>query len=63
MSASGGGALYPDSAADERALMRHADAAMYQAKQAGKNQVRFYGAVPGPVTSTFTMPSTTSIAS
>ncbi len=63
VSASVGVALYPDSAADERALMRHADAAMYQAKQAGKNQVRFYGAVPGPATSTFTMPSTTSIAS
>ena len=63
VSASVGVAIYPDSAADEHALMRHADAAMYQAKQAGKNQVRFYGTVPGPATSTFTTPSTTSSAS
>ncbi|MGQ9684876.1 MAG: EAL domain-containing protein [Thiobacillaceae bacterium] len=37
-------ALYPHHAADADALIAHADAAMYQAKQAGKNTWRVYRA-------------------
>ena len=35
-------ALYPDDSAQARHLVEQADAAMYLAKQEGKNQVRFY---------------------
>jgi predicted signal transduction protein with EAL and GGDEF domain len=34
--------MYPTHAKDEQSLMKFADAAMYQAKDAGKNQFRFY---------------------
>jgi len=42
LSASLGIALYPSHAADGDELVAHADAAMYQAKQAGKNTWRVY---------------------
>lgn len=38
-------AIYPDNAASPDALLACADAAMYQAKEAGKNDWRFYRAV------------------
>ncbi|HEY1059418.1 MAG TPA: EAL domain-containing protein [Limnobacter sp.] len=40
--ASVGVALYPDDATDAEGLLKHADIAMYQAKQAGKNTVRMF---------------------
>ena len=36
--------MFPDDAADASALMKHADIAMYAAKQSGKNAARFYAA-------------------
>ena len=42
ISASMGISLYPQDGADSTTLMRHADMAMYAAKQAGKNAYRFY---------------------
>ena len=36
--------VLPDDAVDARALLKHADTAMYAAKQAGKNTFRFYSA-------------------
>jgi len=44
VTASIGISVYPDDAADSFSLMKHADTAMYQAKQAGKNTFRFYTA-------------------
>jgi diguanylate cyclase (GGDEF)-like protein/PAS domain S-box-containing protein len=41
-SASIGISIFPDDAQDAGSMMRHADRAMYQAKQAGKNDFRFY---------------------
>jgi diguanylate cyclase (GGDEF)-like protein/PAS domain S-box-containing protein len=35
-------AMFPDDAADVLALMKHADRAMYEAKQAGKDSLRFH---------------------
>jgi diguanylate cyclase (GGDEF)-like protein/PAS domain S-box-containing protein len=46
VTASIGISMFPDDAADAIALMKHADIAMYAAKQAGKNTCRFYS--PGP---------------
>ncbi len=43
MSASIGIAIYPTDGTDDGALMRNADAAMYIAKQSGRNNYRFYG--------------------
>jgi diguanylate cyclase (GGDEF)-like protein/PAS domain S-box-containing protein len=42
VSASVGIAVFPDDAADAATLMKHADMAMYKAKQAGKNDFRFF---------------------
>ncbi|WP_459720664.1 diguanylate cyclase domain-containing protein [Sideroxyarcus sp. TK5] len=42
VSASIGVTLYPDDDADADILMRHADQAMYLAKQAGKNCYRLF---------------------
>ena len=42
LSASVGIALFPDTAQDEQALMSNADAAMYLAKQAGRNNAQFF---------------------
>ena len=41
--ASIGVSLYPGDAGDGEALLRNADAAMYRAKQLGRNNYRFYG--------------------
>ena len=46
VTASIGISLFPDDAADAGALMKHADTAMYAAKQAGKNTYRFYSSGP-----------------
>ncbi|HEU4353033.1 MAG TPA: diguanylate cyclase [Burkholderiales bacterium] len=46
VTASIGISLFPDDAADAAALMKHADIAMYAAKQAGKNTCRFYSSGP-----------------
>ena len=46
VTASIGISLYPDDAADAGALMKHADTAMYAAKQAGKNTYTFYATAP-----------------
>lgn len=42
VTASLGISLYPDDAADAQAMIRNADAAMYQAKGAGRNALHFY---------------------
>jgi len=42
LSASLGVALYPEDAGDPETLMRHADQAMYRAKQTGKNRFHVY---------------------
>ena len=46
VTASIGVSVLPDDAVDANALMKHADTAMYAAKQAGKNTLRFYSAGP-----------------
>jgi diguanylate cyclase (GGDEF)-like protein len=46
VTASIGISVLPDDAVDASALMKHADTAMYMAKQAGKNTLRFYSAGP-----------------
>jgi diguanylate cyclase (GGDEF)-like protein len=46
VTASIGISILPDDAADATALMKHADIAMYAAKQAGKNTCRFYSSGP-----------------
>ena len=46
VTASIGISMVPDDAADASALMKHADMAMYAAKQAGKNCCRFYSSGP-----------------
>jgi diguanylate cyclase (GGDEF)-like protein/PAS domain S-box-containing protein len=43
LGASIGISIFPSDAADGDTLLRNADAAMYRAKQLGKNQFRFYG--------------------
>jgi diguanylate cyclase (GGDEF)-like protein/PAS domain S-box-containing protein len=43
LTASIGISLFPDDAADADALMKHADRAMYEAKQRGKSRFRFFG--------------------
>ena len=49
VSASIGVSLFPDNSADATGLVKHADMAMYSAKQAGKNCYRFFSALNGPV--------------
>ncbi|MBV9189795.1 MAG: GGDEF domain-containing protein, partial [Betaproteobacteria bacterium] len=44
VTASIGVSTLPDDAMDAAALMKHADTAMYTAKQAGKNTLKFYAA-------------------
>ncbi len=44
VSASVGVALYPDDGATAEQLLKHADAAMYVAKETGRNNARFFGA-------------------
>jgi diguanylate cyclase (GGDEF)-like protein/PAS domain S-box-containing protein len=46
ISASIGVSLFPDDAGDAATLMKHADAAMYAAKEAGKNAYRFFTGAP-----------------
>jgi diguanylate cyclase (GGDEF)-like protein/PAS domain S-box-containing protein len=46
ISVSIGASLYPDDAGDGATLIKHADAAMYAAKTAGKNAYRFFSARP-----------------
>jgi diguanylate cyclase (GGDEF)-like protein/PAS domain S-box-containing protein len=46
ISASLGLSLFPDDAGDGATLIKHADAAMYAAKQAGKNAYRFFASRP-----------------
>ncbi|HUQ74428.1 MAG TPA: diguanylate cyclase [Burkholderiales bacterium] len=46
VTASIGISVLPDDAADAAALMKHADTAMYAAKQTGKNTLCFYSATP-----------------
>ncbi|HUQ26286.1 MAG TPA: diguanylate cyclase [Burkholderiales bacterium] len=46
VTASIGISIFPDDAADAPALLKHADTAMYAAKQAGKNTYRFYASGP-----------------
>jgi len=46
VTASIGVSVFPDDAIDAFALMKHADTAMYAAKQAGKNTYCFYNAMP-----------------
>ena len=41
--ASIGVSLYPTDAGDGEGVLRNADAAMYRAKQLGRNNYRFYG--------------------
>lgn len=49
VSASIGVSLFPDNSADATGLVKHADMAMYSAKEAGKNGYRFFSALNGPV--------------
>lgn len=42
ITASAGVALFPDDGDDPSELLRHADAAMYRAKEQGRNRVEFY---------------------
>jgi diguanylate cyclase (GGDEF)-like protein len=44
-----GVATFPDSGRDVETLLRHADAAMYAAKAAGRNSVRTYEAAPAVI--------------
>jgi diguanylate cyclase (GGDEF)-like protein len=44
VSASVGVSMYPEDGADEQTLMKHADSAMYMAKEDGKNGFRFFAA-------------------
>lgn len=50
ISASIGVSIYPDNARDIDGLLKHADAAMYQAKQAGRSTYRFFSADMNRVT-------------
>ncbi|NMW21365.1 MAG: diguanylate cyclase, partial [Chlorobiaceae bacterium] len=47
ISCSIGIALYPEHGEDEQTLMKHADAAMYQAKNEGLNRIKLFSAEIG----------------
>ena len=47
--ASVGIAMWPSGGRDAESLLRHADMAMYRAKQAGRNGVMVHGSPPPPV--------------
>ena len=49
VTASIGVAMFPDDADDANALMKHADMAMYRAKEEGKNGFQFYSPLIGAV--------------
>ena len=49
LSASMGVSLFPDHASDASTLVKHADTAMYAAKQAGKNGYSFFAGGSGPM--------------
>jgi diguanylate cyclase (GGDEF)-like protein/PAS domain S-box-containing protein len=49
VSASVGVSLFPDDSPDAAGLVKHADTAMYSAKQAGKDGYCFFAALNGPV--------------
>jgi predicted signal transduction protein with EAL and GGDEF domain len=49
VTASIGIAMYPGDAAEAATLMKHADMAMYLAKQEGKNNCQFYSSVSAPM--------------
>ncbi len=58
ITASLGVSVFPDDAGDAQTLMKHADMAMYAAKEAGKNSYRFYPVEPvGEATYERTNPS------
>ena len=44
ISCSIGVAVYPEHGSDEEQLLKHADMAMYHAKQGGPNSVKIFGA-------------------
>ena len=52
VTASIGISIFPDDAADAAALMKHADTAMYAAKQAGKNAYCFFSSDSVPASAT-----------
>jgi diguanylate cyclase (GGDEF)-like protein/PAS domain S-box-containing protein len=49
VAASIGIAIYPDDGTDAATLLKHADAAMYAAKEAGRNRFRFFSRRPAVV--------------
>jgi GGDEF domain-containing protein len=51
ISASIGGALFPENGRDAATLLMHADAAMYEAKRAGHDNARLYRSTLAPSTS------------
>jgi diguanylate cyclase (GGDEF)-like protein len=44
-----GASVYPDDGLDEQTLTKHADMAMYHAKQEGRNQIRLFADLPADI--------------